>query len=382
MILWVGCLISFIWYLLIGVTALIVSFIVHFALRALWIGILGLVSVYPDGIKYRTNLMSEDYFNKLIKRFPDINIFNKKLDNTCSTMFASTFHIFMLMISIAIWIIVSILVGYLLSKILPIDNEIISLTFFALSFIPTMLQGILSLKQLREKNWVKRIHFPINAFFSRIMYNVFYEPGSYILLTFTTHAKNSATSSIYAFSSMLLMMIFAVPFLWNSNVMHFMEDQFFAKRNSEFHIYAKAYEDQREDRKRILYPTIPSFDVSGNQLQVFMPSLNREDDAYYEIVPKWEDKEDISKEENRKLRRQYYLEGFHKFNKFYLNGNALDSLHTYYYTHTNKGETGKLTLIPSDDFKLGENLLKIEKAYYNEEGKPLEIFIRFNYEEE
>jgi len=115
-------------------------------------------------------------------------------------------------------------------------------------------------------------------------------------------------------------------------------------------------------------------------LEVFIPNIRRENLAFYKITPEWDNDDDLSHNENRKKRRVYYLEGFHKYHKFYLNDRWLQNLSSYTYTHPNKGERGYLTLIPTSNCKEGENLLKIEKAYYDGEGNPKEMFIRFVYD--
>ena len=53
-------------YLMAVAVILIANFIIHFILRALWIGMLGLVSVFPNGINYKFESYSEDYNLSLI----------------------------------------------------------------------------------------------------------------------------------------------------------------------------------------------------------------------------------------------------------------------------------------------------------------------------
>ena len=53
-------------------TILIFSFIAHLILRALWIGMLGLVSVYPNGINPDQDFFSKDYMKKFLKEYPKV----------------------------------------------------------------------------------------------------------------------------------------------------------------------------------------------------------------------------------------------------------------------------------------------------------------------
>ena len=61
------------------VYGLVLLFVLHFVVRALWIGLEGLNSVYPNGIG-ETNLSSEDYQQKMKAEYGDIDGFINRLD--------------------------------------------------------------------------------------------------------------------------------------------------------------------------------------------------------------------------------------------------------------------------------------------------------------
>lgn len=107
------------WYLTICASLLIVAFNLHFVLRALWIGMIGLVSVFPNGINRDTDYHSEHFLQQLWEEFPDVNDFNRRLDDFCSLIFGTTFGFVIMIISICILISTCLVLGttnYLLMK--------------------------------------------------------------------------------------------------------------------------------------------------------------------------------------------------------------------------------------------------------------------------
>ena len=53
-------------YLSLAAIALIISFVSHFVLRTIWIALIGLNSVFPDGIKQEGGTYSKYYMEKFI----------------------------------------------------------------------------------------------------------------------------------------------------------------------------------------------------------------------------------------------------------------------------------------------------------------------------
>jgi hypothetical protein len=68
----------------------------------------------------------------------------------------------------------------------------------------------------------------------------------------------------------------------------------------------------------------------------------------------------MSKDEARPLRRNFRLKCLEKVHRFYIN-DSLYQTNLFVYQHENKGEQGIITYLPTDDFKKGENILKVEK---------------------
>ncbi len=51
---------------------LTINFVLHFTLRTLWIGNIGLASVFPEGINENSDRNSQHFLSRLKARFPEL----------------------------------------------------------------------------------------------------------------------------------------------------------------------------------------------------------------------------------------------------------------------------------------------------------------------
>lgn len=155
------------------VYSLIVVFIFHFILRALWVGMIGLNSVYTKGF-VGNNLSSEDYQQKFRAEYGDVDGFIAKLDRTASGTFGIGFTFACIFFNIGLICSASVvLVSWLQdSGLSQYVAWLIGLTPVIAILALSMLSSVLSLPSLREKEWVKRVHFPLAKLMSSFLYPI------------------------------------------------------------------------------------------------------------------------------------------------------------------------------------------------------------------
>lgn len=372
-------------YLLFAVHLMIVSFIVHFVLRTLWIGMLGLVSVYPHGINPDYEHFSQDYMQKLLQEFPDINDFNKRLDNLCSTMFASTASGVMMMVMISVMVATLMLLTFLINTIIPSSStNVVFILFMGVFLLFSFASGIFATKKFREKEWVKKIHFPLYKNFSKATSLISYEPSNYIMLTFLTNSKRSK----FYIVMMLTMFTTMVPTfftLTNSNLGYFYSRNYFSHGSYDNRIYPKKYENLLPPNTVIFVPIIQSDIINGSSFRLFIPWLNREQPFADDLCGEYnEDQEndDLSRKEKRMLRGNFRLDCISKYYRIELNGQTIENLEFFNYDHPNQNESGFVTYIPTENCKPGKNELNIISHYTYEEEGMKEIPINFIFEKE
>ena len=82
---------------------LLFNLVTHLILRGFWIGVIGLHSVFPDGVKFE-KLAYSDYFNKKLRQnIPHLDDWTVYLDNLCSIIFGFTFLIVLTLISLGLY---------------------------------------------------------------------------------------------------------------------------------------------------------------------------------------------------------------------------------------------------------------------------------------
>lgn len=365
------------WYLTICASVLIVSFILHFVLRALWIGMIGLVSVFPAGINRDTDYHSEHFLKQLFEEFPDVNDFNRRLDDFCSLIFGTTFGVVIMIIAVCILISSCLILSLVIANFLPITISTVFLILILLFLIPTMFSGILNNKALRDKKWVQRIHFKLSIrIFGRIMYNVFYEPGYYILYILLTNFKRNRMG-LWVVLGIFLIMLISLPVFMNSNVGLLRQKAFFEMAETDHRIFVDNYEDQMTPGRAVFAPLLPSDVISGSVMRVFIPMSRREKVLINEYCAGYKEDKSLSRRENNRRRRNQFKDCRVNYYELYVNDNKLDSLEFFRHTHPNAGEEGLLTYIPSQHFQEGINRLRIVHLYQNESGEKKESLIPF-----
>lgn len=365
------------WYLTICSSALILSFILHFVLRALWIGMIGLVSVFPEGINRNTDYHSEHFLAQLFEEFPDINNFNQRLDDFCSLIFGTTFGVVMMLGSISLLLTINLLLSVLLSSFLPVPVIIIFSCLMFVLLVPMLFSGVLNSKGLRDKEWVKRIHFTMAVkVFGRLVYNVFYEPGYYILYTLLTNSKRTKIG-IWGLLGFFTIMLVSVPIFINSNVMQLYQNNFFKVGETDDRLAVVNYDDQRPSDRAILAPLLPSDIISGAVLKVFIPMSRREKVLVNTYCKAYQKDESLSRLENSRRSKNHIKDCRARYYEIYINDTRYEELDFFRYTHPNAGEEGLILYIPTTDFKDGINRLRIVHLYTNEEGEKKESLIPF-----
>jgi hypothetical protein len=80
-------------YVLLAINALIVFFATHLLLRAFWIGLVGLESVYPGGVDWERLKIGRHSVGILRRQIPPLGSSIDRLDDICSLVFSLAFSI-------------------------------------------------------------------------------------------------------------------------------------------------------------------------------------------------------------------------------------------------------------------------------------------------
>ena len=366
------------------VTGLIVLFIFHFVIRALWIGLVGLNSVYPGG--FRANERFAEHFQeKLREEYGDVDGFIARLDRLGSGIFGVGFGIAGIFLNFGVSGIVLILLHSWLMA-MGVRPQTVLLIFGAL-LIPLFLISLISSafhsKKLRNTAAAKRYLWPISHVISKFTYPL---SRRYII------TSNNLVTSYYADSKAFLwwflLAMVTIIFMGVTSVVGNDNIPFFIDR-----VYHRMADDSlmiREDftldtdYEGLYYrPLIPSQDrIQDSNFPVWIPLPERE----YVILDRLCSIPTVDDELERAIRvprtRQRTLDCARQYLTVVMNGDTLTEYSIMRQTLTNDvgDQFGVRATIIDPPLRQGENLLEVTTAYPQEDtGEPRRTFTPFYY---
>jgi len=367
-------------YLYVMSGGLIVAFLVHFFIRILWVGMLGLSSVYPKGILPIKSY--SDHFNEKIKEeFPDLEAYSHSLDQKGSLIFSIASAMVMVAISSIFMVAVIMILASLIHQLLPAFpfNAGVGIIFF-LIMIPTIMGMAFHAKKLKDKAWVRKYQFPIFRISAKAIYTIFYQPFNYIiyiLISNSAKQSNSVTMLLVGIS----MGIFAAAATSQSNVKFFMNSDAFRRHaNPLYGMKSTFYEDQRKTDDIILYASLESDVLRGKFVKAFVPIMGREEEARDALCGEYDRGEGPSTTATKLAAQKFENDCLQKYLTVYLNGEPAQDYSLAKYDHPQTRQFGVNLYISCEDCKIGENELKISRPYPLRAEKPYEVFLPFIYE--
>ena len=258
------------------------NLLIHVIMRGLWIGAIGLRYVSGD-IDYDKLKYSESfnkYFKKRVGRFDD---YIERLEKICSSIFAYTFLLFFIFLSLAFFIIFWILLAALLNYLFGSDDS----SYSAISLIVHTVFGLLAFfvfidfitlglfKKIQGKIFSK-VYGYVYRFYSFITLSFIYRPLLYNFL------DTKYTRRLFWFSiPYLLLLTLVLPnFILEANP-HFPDIKNQSANNnliSKHIVISNNYDDLREknlvisnsSRDRIRKISLSNYEITSNYASVFI----------------------------------------------------------------------------------------------------------------
>lgn len=375
---------------------LLFGFFIHFIMRTLWIGMIGLVSVYPNGVVKNSNRYSESYSDQLVNEFKDINGFNKKLDDTCSVILSSTIVGFLTMLIFNFWIIIGLYLWVGLKNVLGETSNIVFMIVIGVFILTFFLFIIMSDKKHRDKKWVKKIHYPITSKFTKYFFLVFYKTYAYISYTISTNYKKEVEVSAWKMLGIGIAFgvlgFLSVSLTDSTNQRLFSKESYHRFQSYPDDSYSENYQNNISDGEYQFGPSIQSEIVLDDFLRIQIPVIEREEASRDELCGEyinpngstWErikklfkkkDKSKLSRLERNRLKDIFKLECAQQYYTISIDDVQRNELQFSFYKVNH--QWFYMTYIPIENIDQGRHVLKIEKAYKNDDGENAVQFISF-----
>lgn len=357
-------------FFLVGIDCLIVFFGIHLLFRGIWIALLGLNSVYPNGIDVTSkNGMGEKYWQKTKEKYPDLTAYNIELDANCSLIFSMATVTIIIVSSFSILILLFYQFVRLLTSYFPIISDYIvpiGIGIYFLFMLVSLTARFLG-KKYPDNERIEKIltgyGFAMSALFS--LY-IFRKPIGYISSITTSNSKSK-------YGIIVIIMSGLMGFMGAKQTeSHYAFNDFNAKKyfifnNKPHQILAFNYENLLDKETEIYTPVIQADVVTDDFLKVFIPTIAREKEHInlkdYNFMDRFK-MSDVQRETIDK----YRLTAYRQFNRIYINNVEQLNLEHQFYTHPQAAERGLLVYVPSDSFMNGRNVLEIRKNYFSKDS--------------
>jgi hypothetical protein len=297
-------------YWAIFVYGLILLFVFHFIVRALWIGLVGLNSIYPDGI-VETTLSSKDYQQKMEAEYGDIDGFIDRLDRMASGMFGTGFAFIGLFFNLGLFMSLAILLLTFLQRIGVPDfwAWFIGLSPVVLTFTLSIFTTVLNLPKFRERAWVKRYHFPLSKFMTHVSYpiNTRYTATGMILVSSNGAPKEKQGLALLKSFAMIIVASFLLGILMGVTGAikpQFMDHFYHRMGDDETSIDLSNYADTGYEG--VLYEPLLSarYPRADGPLWVWVPLPERELSIMLDLCSQPEVDDELPRAKERKAERK------------------------------------------------------------------------------
>lgn len=361
--------------LLVGVRIMTFNLIVLLLLRGFWIGMIGLSSAFPEGIDHENLCFNERFANYLRKKSIDSEHIIIRLDNICSSIFALSFLLFFITISMALfaiqfqvfnsfgqWFTGNITQGSVLQ--IPVSIAIAFVLIFYLLSGFLKLIDFISVGMLKRigKKWFTKPYFFISRFISYLTLAFLYRPIYYYLVS--NFPKKVIRIILIFYMVITIGMFFGLSF--NSHI-YYPQTNF-----SSYNLLPHHYENLKsfgKDDHIITSPLIQSDVIKDNYIKLFIPyDIN----IHNKLLAKCEDLKPIDQYFRAKILDIGYrikgsdvkksLDCFSKVYSIAVDDSVYNNLKMLFYEHPNNNEKGIMTYIPIQNLNRGYHKLIIKEA--------------------
>ncbi len=372
---------------LMGLYCLVILFGIHLLLRGIWIALLGLNSVYPQGVDVNSKKgMGPQYWQKSKEQYPDLTQYNAELDANCSLIFSLATMIIIMVSSLSICILIFYqLIRYLMSVYPVITDNILSIgigAYLLFTFSGLFAQYLSKKYPDNEKigKLVVRYGIVMGTLFS--LY-VFRKPIGYISAITTSNNKSKYGFIVVGIISVLMGYLGGGQISKIDTFTYFETEKYFTFNNRPHQILDLNYENLIGKETPIYTPIIQSDVVSDNFIKLFIPTIGREK-AHINLKSKRDIYTISERFKLNSTQREAIeidnLQAYKQFNRIFINDVEYPNLDFQYHWHQQADDKGLLVYIPTDSCKNGKNILEIRKNYFSKDSVQKVVKIPFFFQ--
>lgn len=349
-------------YLFFAACGLIIGFILHFVLRAIWIGLIGINSVFPEGIKTESDSYSKIFMENIKRDYSIENSGIEALDKLCSGVFVACSILLLVSCVFVVDLIVVYGIKCLLDFFMPVKIQMILAGVLLFSVMGvSILFMVMNSKKYHNNINVQEKGYKVYTIYSFLIFHIFRKPYFYLVNLVISNVDKKKFIG-WMMAGMMIVFAFAGYQLFQSKNIFLMDSARFLSGYERSDItFIEEYEEHLStDGGPIYSALIESELIKGKMMKVFVPIFNNEDVVYSAYCGDYIGQENLDRDQNRRQARQFYVDCYNKYHRVSINEEivATDFIK---HTHPHRATYGVLTYLPTANFKKGKNFLKVEK---------------------
>lgn len=351
---------------LLAISILVSMFVIHFILRAYWIGLVGLNSVFPD-YSIKNSPYSEIYTEKMANMLPKLKESVVKVDEICSVIFSAAFALLIMYFFTAFTATIYLFTFNLLSEHLPLYILIIPIIIIVIAVtLQTVISIIANIKRYKQHKTIQNWYFYIVKYCSMILIGPLYKAVMQITMIFGSNFKKKKAMMKLIIAFLCSGIFISIYQISQTNIPYLIaSDVFQESYNNTTKTHAEYYKSENKEVTFLLAPEIQSDIIETHTLKLFIPIYKYEDTLRKETCGEYTENENKSRQEQRIEKTFFYLDCYKAYNHIYLNNKKITT-DFLKYTHSKTGQMGIIAYIPLQDQTNGHNILEIKKIYGND----------------
>lgn len=336
-----------------SITFLIAGLIFNLFLRSIWVVMVGMSYLFPNGYSLE-KFKFQPYYKENIERNIDFKSAILKLDQICSFTYSLTFFSFMCVVGMFFYLFVIGGIFAIIYTFFPIKNEFTDkiantvLNVFLQFFGVIYFLDFISLGWFKRFKWFGKVYRPIYMVMSWLTLSPLYRNIYYAFLSRFNRWK------IFAFIFTSIWLVWYILLLQLGDDVLFNKGKLISNQIN-YATYDGYYRD-KEPKKISDWVHIPSAVVENDILEIFVAHKAVLEDSVlsnFERISGFKPKEVL---ENDSLK----LEAMREFFRFYLNGEKLPVLPFHMFDYSYYNQKGLIGFIPLDSVASGTHVLELK----------------------
>ncbi|MDC8829196.1 hypothetical protein [Alteromonas gilva] len=344
---------------LLAISILSSMFIIHFMLRAYWVGLVGLNSVF-SGYSFEESNASKIYIEKLAARLPELDESIDKADRLCSVIFSAAFGFLMaygwMFFSSAIYILIANLLSDYVSGLVLLIPVML---FVVLAVAQMILMALSNLAKYKNHQRLQTTYYKVSMLVSVLSFGPLYKAILQISAIFGSNFKKDKALVYLVLVFVACGFCFAAVKLVSTNVPYLINHKAFYNSTLAEPRY---YRSQSNNDTFLLAPQLGSDVIKTPLIEVFIPVFSHERSVHKRKCEAYKS----LYEPDRQARRQATLECYTQYHEIFINGEAaqFDVIKS---EHQHTGQSGVTAYVKlNNSIGNGFHRIEIRKTIFDE----------------